>query len=699
MMTTDTTKPPICVIRGGKRASLPSRRVRPLKRVSPVKPCLCPSVDFDARRTISNGMRVIRAKFGLETSSSSPHFLADPAPSDLSLFLLRRLNPGTQLGLPSPRGSYGQRLPRHQRWELALSISSMKKSLPVNKCKNRRKTPGCCAPLSSFPSWFANARKSPPPVDPEFVKHIRETVHSYLPPGWDRRYSSYVRNYVPQAKARENKDEPADRAWMGSRDEFVSACTGPPSSSERRISGRYKEIATPGKKRPMLIFNSNIDLLGPLHRCMYDAIEKNNAWLLRGPPTADRISHLPFPLLTSTDFCSATDNIPVEVTEAILSAALDHATHVNMQVRKLARQSLTPELYKSGGVHLTHGQNMGSYLSFPLLCLFSAVVASWATRHTSASFLINGDDTLISSVDRLTVRDWPEFVKINELKTIFNSGNVCDINSTVFLRRSNGWHEVRHMRRGGGPDTLEGAVRAATACSQNTKWTNAFISSGVFRAFQLEPYDLGLRGYRAWQRSCANTYRHPSLDVKSEADPRLEKISRKATAEETESVREVIWRGGRFRGGGGRREDKWTSLRKWKRGLLRKQRKRGWSGHFLSYSESGFDCRPPGTRKVWDVDEEILGHRERDRFDDQIDEVATVDSEADNPWLALLYQHINPPSRGLRLYPPAQQAQVRLAALDALDKQGEQQDRPAKEHGALGIYPGYREGRDRLIVF
>jgi len=119
----------------------------------------CLRNDRDTRETISNGLRLIRIRYGL------PHTeLPDLRPSDLTKYLSFLLLQGQKrASVPFPRSQRGrdkegfsnlQRMWKHERWEFAHSVASIKRSLP-----------GGCQfhSTSARPAWQQVAFSTPPP--------------------------------------------------------------------------------------------------------------------------------------------------------------------------------------------------------------------------------------------------------------------------------------------------------------------------------------------------------------------------------------------------------------------------------------------------------------------------------------------------------------------------------------------------------
>lgn len=463
---------------------------------------ICKRVDRDTKESVLNGLRLIRIRFGLPHSE-----LPDLSPSELTLhlsFLLRagfdRPSVRFPLRQSSVRNDEGlcrmKRLTRQERWEFALSLSSMKRNLPS----------GCgrhCQSMRS--SWAANAFSTPPPPDPEYLTFVFSEVRKLLRKGWDKSYHAQVRSFVPNASSRAEgacNSMRADACWRGLYKDYVDLCT-----EERYIPtdvrAKYVEVPTAGKVRPLLVFDKKSDLLGPLHKTLYNYLS-GQRWLLRGPPTSTRIKSVCIHRYqTSVDLTSATDNISHAVADTIMDAIFSKSQYVPRGIQRLAYSVLRP-IAQMGEDHeqrVTHGQMMGAYLSFPLLCLQSYCMARWACRKAGAhELLINGDDCLISS--EKPIGPYPLGAILNDLKTI-RAENTVDINSTVFLRRQGRWREVRHLRRGAFLSDYRGIQHAAVACGVDVRWTDAFVRSRIGKKWEFLPSQLGLRSdsYAAFHRN------------------------------------------------------------------------------------------------------------------------------------------------------------------------------------------------------
>lgn len=461
--------------------------------------CTCARSARDSKEIVSNGLKLIRLRFSLGKGE-----LPDLGVGQLKKYLLFNLGVGgSRPSCQFPRSQRGwdpegfpilHRLGKRQRWNLAHSVASLSRNLP----------PGCSLHTPScFGTWASKATPSSPPVsDPEYLTFCRKLVLKTFRFGWDNTYRSFCESFVPRASYRAERVLGSDwwSTFVSHREYLGSVLSGRCPSSllySYQPHLRYKEVMSAGKVRPLGIPSLEYDLLGPLHKTMYEYMS-GKEWCLKGPPTPLRVGKVcVYPEQTSVDLVSATDGLRLDVTEVILGAVLSKAVSVPGWIRQLAFESLRPVVR---GRSVTHGQMMGAYLSFPLLCLHSFCAASWAARGQKSKILVNGDDTLISS--ERVLGEYPSGYELNRAKTI-SSGAVAEINSTVFLREGSRWREVRNLRRGGAVSDFAGVRHMAAACaSAGSEWIDAFIHSRIGRKWRFLPtqLDLPLSNHACWRR-------------------------------------------------------------------------------------------------------------------------------------------------------------------------------------------------------
>nr|WAK77798.1 MAG: hypothetical protein [Botourmiaviridae sp.] len=517
-------------------------------RGSEVKRCCeCLRATRDAKQVIHNGLQLLRVRYGIPYCE-----LPDCEPSDLTRLLSYLLLQGKErppVAFPryqtSTKGDDGlcrlQRLGKRSRWTLAHSMSSIKRNLPAG-C--RFHTP------SKQLDWESVACSQPPPQSSEYLQFVRAEVTRLLPSGWDRRYGDFVRSHVPNPTARKVKESRADKLWAGRRQEFLTGCleeTDLPSV----LSARYKEVMSSGKKRPLLIYDESVEFLAPLHKQLYSALRRHK-WLLCGPPTEERIASVcTGRVQTSVDLINATDGLYHSVAETILDAAFFTSWHIPRSVRRLAKASLSPVFVGSGGVHrrVRHGQMMGAYLSFPLLCLQSYLAARWATRFDGeARYLVNGDDCIISASRGVTVQDYPLGMRLNSDKTITAQG-VAEVNSTAFLKEGGRWRLVRHLRRGGALTDFEGMLHMANAVlDAGPEWVDAYQRARIGRRWGFLPSQIGHKTYAAYkrERQMARCREYTPLPSRKDEDEAfLRRLVGEPSVREKMLLQEYIWLEGR----------------------------------------------------------------------------------------------------------------------------------------------------------
>jgi len=518
---------------------------------SPVKRCVKCSLSARlTKETIHNGLLLLRVRYGLPYSE-----LPDCNPGELSRFLSFLLLQGKErASVVFPRrqrlGEDGlcnlQRLRRDERWALAHSCSSIKRNLPS----------GCIRHTPSVRrQWEANALSQPPPSSPEYLAHVRRVATQVFSPGWDKRYHDFVGRFVANPSARACRTS-ADVLWSGRREEFLTLTTSDRDRGITGFSARYKEVMSAGKCRPLLIYDENVDLLGPLHSTMYSYMCKKD-WLLCGPPTEKRMTSVCVnDCQTSVDLVAATDGLSHDVADALLDVAFFTSVKIPRHLRSLAKMSYRPTFvgYEGNTHQVRHGQMMGAYLSFPLLCLQSYCAASWAARFDpDARFLVNGDDCVISAKRDITVQDYPSGYRLNDDKTI-RARNVVEINSTCFLFRGGRWREVRHLRRGGAPADFPGMVHMADAVRVSQGMVDAFQRCRIGRRWGFLPSQLGHYGYPAHLREQGlRTYRNYTplpepLSKCSFPEELVRVVGRDPTPVEAEALRAAFWRHGRMGG-------------------------------------------------------------------------------------------------------------------------------------------------------
>nr|WAK77925.1 MAG: hypothetical protein [Botourmiaviridae sp.] len=512
-----------------------------------VKRCTdCLKAERDTKQVIHNGLQLVRIRYGLPYSE-----LPDCEPKDLSRLLSFLLLQGKErhpVAFPrrqvKGKGIDGlcrlQRLGKRQRWTLAHSVSSIKRNLPAG-C--RFHTP------SRREEWVSSACSIPPPQSDEYLQFVKSEVTRLFPSGWDRNYEHFVNAHIPNPSARKPKASRADFLWAGRREEFLTGCLEETDLASV-LTARYKEVMSAGKCRPLLIYDENVEYLAPLHKLLYSSLRKHD-WLLCGPPTEKRIASVCVgSVQTSVDLVNATDGLYHSVAETILDALFFNSWKIPRSLRVLAKASLSP-VFKDGQVHrrVRHGQMMGAYLSFPLLCLQSYLAARWATRFDGeARYLVNGDDCIISASRGVTVQDYPLGMRLNSDKTITAQG-VAEVNSTAFLKEGGRWRLVRHLRRGGALTDFEGMLHMANAVlDAGPEWVDAYQRARIGRRWGFLPSQIGHKTYAAYkrERQMARCREYTPLPSRKDEDEAfLRRLVGEPSVREKMLLQEYIWLEGR----------------------------------------------------------------------------------------------------------------------------------------------------------
>jgi hypothetical protein len=206
---------------------------------------------------------------------------------------------------------------------------------------------------------------------------------------------------------------------------------------------RYEVVMTSGKARGVTVASPDLGYLGPLHKTLYGHLS-TLPWLLRGEAKPARFSSFTQKegeVFVSGDYESASDNLRVEVAEAIVDTLQSMSSNIPATVWEAARAFLRCRIkYPDLKIPVqSEGQLMGNLLCFPLLCLQNYVAFRWVFPRT-IPVKINGDDIVFRS-DRARYEIWSEFVSsvglvLSRGKTLV-SEKYFSLNSSFFWARTN----------------------------------------------------------------------------------------------------------------------------------------------------------------------------------------------------------------------------------------------------------------------
>lgn len=290
--------------------------------------------------------------------------------------------------------------------------------------------------------------------DPGFLTYIYQEVPRLFREGWDasfgKRASSFVLGTSSCLEAKGSEGGSRSRAGARVRYMMTSILAGRRRSHIPREC-RVACVKDGGKWRIVTCNSYKQAVLKPLHDTIYSHLSKK-PWLLRGD--AKRSSFRDFSrregeVFVSGDYEAATDNIPHDIYLAMLDAVRSSSTHVPSEVWDAAFGEVSKDLlYQGRRVTQRRGQLMGSFLSFPFLCLLNFLAFKYAVpRHVPLR--INGDDIVFRATPE-EEKAWKSSVggcgfTLSPGKTL-TSDRFFTLNSTPFIGGRNGAETVPFIR-------------------------------------------------------------------------------------------------------------------------------------------------------------------------------------------------------------------------------------------------------------
>jgi len=271
---------------------------------------------------------------------------------------------------------------------------------------------------------------------------------------------------------------------------FRSGPRGPKGLSPAVDVVRAAVVSDPLKSRVVTLTHVERGMLKPFQQALHKRLRHLPPFVLTGEWV--RADHLDSrfgkrvsegALLNSGDFSAATDNVPSEISRAILGVMMRSTYPASDKDRGCYHRffsegmnSLTENVIQYGDLQKQQkrGQLMGSLLSFPVLCVFNFCV--WAIAHYEAQYasrgqswksflrrlskrhflqtlpvLINGDD-ILSCCDLMEYGSWSRLVKevgwtLSVGKSYLHS-QVAVINSQVFRWKKEGFEHVLVFNNG-----------------------------------------------------------------------------------------------------------------------------------------------------------------------------------------------------------------------------------------------------------
>ena len=266
------------------------------------------------------------------------------------------------------------------------------------------------------------------------VQLVTESAQKFVPWGWDKDVPKN-RTFIPTGNSTIERSQARGGNWVRSSHHTDDA--------KLTVLPCGRTITVFGERRQ--------SLLRPLHESLYSSLSRFG-WLKRGDFDASDVSELlkvsqPNERdFISGDYSASTDNIRTEVLKIIVGVMAEKATVLSDEELWVLRRF---PLYTIEGRRAERGSPMGSYLSFPVLCIANRmsfdIACSLDSRMTARDRVskrckVNGDDIVFRG-DRRFAYLWKVAAEmigfvVNDDKTGISS-YVAELNSTAV-----------HMRRG-----------------------------------------------------------------------------------------------------------------------------------------------------------------------------------------------------------------------------------------------------------
>nr|WAK78006.1 MAG: RNA-dependent RNA polymerase [Botourmiaviridae sp.] len=403
-----------------------------------------------------------------------------------------------------------------------MAFQSIKKLLP-DSCK--------CLKHGMLGDLRSRLSRPPPSLPADYLSFARKVSSEIFTKGWDYRWGSKEQTFSPSlgsciGKSRKHGGQLSTLAAAGQSSWRESLNQPQPGSLE----GELLLVDSSGKPRALTRFASEAASLRPLHGLLYDRLS-TFGWLCRGDITAEKLHAAGFALsrreepLTSGDYKSASDNLSIEVAEAILDVAWSNSKHVPSNVFRYAMAAQRPLLAYEDDEGLrstfvpTRGQMMGSYLCFPLLCLQNYLAFRYAEQQfgvEGTSVLINGDDILFQSSQAFS-DFWMSVVgglglEVEPTKTSVST-EYGSLNSTLLRWGPSGLRVVKTLRLGmlrpcSHPGNLGDSALLFSRVGPRSTWLlnyTEYLSwhSASILKWRCVASDMGFTGrlaLRAWRR-------------------------------------------------------------------------------------------------------------------------------------------------------------------------------------------------------
>jgi len=387
-------------------------------------------LDCASADPLSKGRKLLRElALGLERVYN----VSIPLPAGLesmSLKELKKFSTGLLENEDHPWSSAISGLGQDSQLTIKASLFLWRKVLPASQL--------------DVPDYIRRVTSEDDPLPTGYLAHVKKIAQEVFPPKWDKgKYIKNVEGYTPTTKSvKENgRGKGGYRKLMPDRLAFGRLCVDPSEGKDAEIDNVLKFMIAKcdGKDRAVTVMSSSAQVLGPLHKALYDHISEQE-WLLRGeatPRTFRNFVRSDGEVFVSGDYESASDHLPLSVARVVLKVAFRDSVSIPQYIKRSAYSLLFSKIEIEGEVYQATRQLMGSLLCFPLLCLQNYIGFRYEFG-PEVPVRVNGDDIVYrASPERF--EKWASFVKTVGLKLSVGKTMVdpkfFSLNSTFFKAR------------------------------------------------------------------------------------------------------------------------------------------------------------------------------------------------------------------------------------------------------------------------
>jgi len=335
-----------------------------------------------------------------------------------------------------PWGGYFSSLPEGKAFSIAHSLFLFRKVIPA-----------LGDPDSLSDAYVRRMCSTGVPADPCYLEFVRKEIPRLFPRGWDRAYRRKASRLLLPVKAviEAGRRRGGGRSLNAFLPHLRRVALGweVPESVDTRA--RVSTVRDGCKLRVVTASSVDQHALSPLHDVMYDHLSTHR-WLQRGdatPKSFPDFTRVKGEVFVSGDYEAATDNLSIEVYQQILTS-LAKTSSIPRTVFELAMKRSVNFIYskKYCGVQ-RRGQLMGTFISFPVLCLANYLAFRYLVPRDGVPVKVNGDDIVFRASPKET-EDWVAGVGgaglvLSKGKTLIRE-EFFTLNSTPF-RAS--WRRVR----------------------------------------------------------------------------------------------------------------------------------------------------------------------------------------------------------------------------------------------------------------